>query len=114
MSIEDTRKVDTIGVEKKTGEVILTIADHLEWDDEQRHLLLLQDKINTYISFVESGELIQVYPDAQGRRVAISVVGKHKASPSAIRFFLKVKDTIEPKGISFRFEEFQQLKKRVE
>jgi len=112
MAVENARTVDAVGVDKKIGQVILTIADQLDWEDEQNHLVRLQDKINTYVSFIESGELIEAYPDARGRQAVISVVGKHKPTADAIRFFLHVKDVVEPIGIGFRFDEFEKLKSK--
>ena len=56
MSVEDDTVVDIIGIEKATGQVVLTISDHLAWDDD--HLRLLERKIATYINFVESGQLL--------------------------------------------------------
>lgn len=53
MSIEETEVIDFIGIDKEQGEVSLTISDHLEWDDN--HLFILQKKLNSYISFIESG-----------------------------------------------------------
>lgn len=47
MSIEDQDSVDVIGV-NESGIVVLTISDHLKWDDD--HLYLLQEKINTYLA----------------------------------------------------------------
>nr|WP_211171156.1 DUF6572 domain-containing protein [Bacillus sp. DNRA2] len=41
------------------------IADHLDWENELQHLKLLQDKINAYISFIESGQVYSVYHDAK-------------------------------------------------
>jgi hypothetical protein len=89
MTIESTAVVDFIGVNKDTGRVVLTIVDHLEWsrDIEERHLKLLQDKINTYLRFIESGELISEYPDAKKRDVEISLVFKHEMSESGRFFF---------------------------
>lgn len=42
MSIEQADVIDAIVVDKETGQVVLTISDHLEWGDD--HLLLLQEK----------------------------------------------------------------------
>jgi hypothetical protein len=42
MSIEQTDVVDFVGIDKKSGDALLTISDHLAWDqDEDEHLLLL-------------------------------------------------------------------------
>ncbi|WP_370590617.1 DUF6572 domain-containing protein, partial [Xylophilus sp. ASV27] len=55
MNVENTTIVDAVGTDKETDEVRLSIFDHLPWDTE--HLRLLQDKINVYLGFIESGEI---------------------------------------------------------
>ena len=87
MAVDNTRVVDAIGIEKEDREVILTIADQLDWEKEREHLNLLQDKINTYVSFIEGGELLEAYPDAKDRKAVINVIGKQEPTPDAIRFF---------------------------
>jgi len=56
MSITETKVVDIIAVpEWEPDNVVLVITDHLEWGDKAQqgeHLLLLQEKINTYIAFI--------------------------------------------------------------
>ena len=102
MSIEEVGVVDAIGVGKETGQVFLTISDHLEWSDE--HLLLLQEKLNLYISFVESGELLEVYPDSKGREVVISVVFKYPPDVRGEDVLSKVGSVIEQVGAKFVFQ----------
>ncbi len=65
MSILEKNKVDAIGKSKIENKVALMIADHLDWENELEHLILLQYKINTYISFIESGQVYDAYPDAK-------------------------------------------------
>lgn len=64
MSVENTQVIDLIGFEESTGKVILTIADHLPWDDSE-HLPLLQKKLISYLAFIESGEIYESYPRAR-------------------------------------------------
>ncbi|WP_261334802.1 DUF6572 domain-containing protein [Rhizobium leguminosarum] len=86
MSLDQTNVVDAIGVDDATGELVLTITDHLEWTgSDKEHLLLLQEKLNTYLGFVESGEMLETYPDAKGRAVLIDVVCKYLPSQHAQR-----------------------------
>ncbi len=102
MSIEQTDKVDAIAVEKVSGKVILTISDHLDWGDEQAHVLALQDKMNTYIRFIESGELVSVYPDADGRKPVVDVVTRLEIPRACVQFFERVRPTLESAGIELR------------
>lgn len=110
MSIEQTNVVDAIGVDNLSGEVILTISDHLEWvADSKEHLLLLQEKINTYLSFIESGELLESYPDANGRNVVINVVGKYLLNKEAENFLNQIKSIVSDGGMALRFEQLDVL-----
>jgi hypothetical protein len=74
MSIKQSDIIDIIGTERMTGEVVLTIGDHLDWSDSVAHQLLLQTKLNRYLAFVESGEILRSYPNAEGRRITFNVV----------------------------------------
>ncbi|MDC3954698.1 DUF6572 domain-containing protein [Polyangium jinanense] len=69
MTIEQSRVVDWLGIEKGTGHVRLTVIDDLDWVDERRHLLLLQEKLNTSLAFIESGEVFQRLAEDVGREV---------------------------------------------
>lgn len=108
MSIEQAEIVDGIGVDKKTGELNLIITDHLDWNENtHNHLMLLQEKINTYLSFVESGELLETYPDSKGRNVVVKVVGKYPLGDVGTKFFAQASSMIEDTGIRLRFELFK-------
>ena len=63
MSILDKNKIDGIGKSKTENKIALMIADHLDWENELQHLTLLQEKINDYISFIESGQIYNIYSD---------------------------------------------------
>jgi hypothetical protein len=101
MSVEQTDKVDFIGVDDATGDVALGISDHLEWADED-HLRILQDKINAYLRFVESGEILESYPDARGRHVTIELIARCEPDQKATRFLDRVRKTLEGAGLGFR------------
>lgn len=64
MSVENPNVIDIIHTDKDGGHVTLTVTDHLEWGDGE-HLLKLQDKLNKYLAFVESGEIFEKYPGAE-------------------------------------------------
>ncbi|HEV8239885.1 MAG TPA: DUF6572 domain-containing protein [Thermoanaerobaculia bacterium] len=93
MTVQQTGIVDWMGLERNTGHVILTIVDDLDWSDEQAHLLALQEKLNTYLSFAESGEVFQRLTQQVGRVVApdtpikMSVLTKYPLPLRAREFF---------------------------
>ena len=58
MSIEQTDQVDVMSVDGKAGDPVLTVSDHLEWTGTVWFQKILQAKLNKYLSFVESGEIL--------------------------------------------------------
>ncbi len=86
MSVEQNDVIDVIGVHQETGFLILTIADHLDWEDTDLHLELLQEKINLYFAAVETGGLLKLYPDAAGRTIVIDIVTQYPVSEVGAEF----------------------------
>ncbi len=54
MSITDKGVIDFISKDY-CNNTVLTISDDLNWDRGEEHLLLLRDKINSYLAAIESG-----------------------------------------------------------
>ena len=72
MSVVESEVVDGIGLsENETMKMLIT--DHLEWQDEYEHLSILQEKINAYIGFCESGQYKEVYTDTEVRHVIFEI-----------------------------------------
>jgi hypothetical protein len=108
VSVEQLDVVDVVSIDKKTGHVVLTISDHLDWSNTVEHQAMLQAKFNKYLAFVESGEILTRYPDAKGRPVAIKVVFKYKPDPEGWRFLSRAKEVIESACLSLRHEVFAE------
>lgn len=98
MPIDKSDKVDLLGIDKSTGVVRLTISDHLDWTHEFEHLQLLQDKLNSYLRFIESGEMYAALPETVGRSIEIAVVLNYEPSPTAELFLTKARTAIEVAG----------------
>ena len=107
MSVTDTSVVDAIGVDNETGQVILTLVDHLSWGD-LAHIEFLRAKLNAYLAFIEGGELLDSYPQSQGRRVAIQVVCKYAPDAVGVEFFHNSERTIRNAGSDFSWRVFEQ------
>ena len=48
-NIEKTDTIDGLAYEQDTSSLLLLLTDGMDWSDMNRHLLLLQEKLNTYI-----------------------------------------------------------------
>jgi hypothetical protein len=104
MSVENTNSIDFISVGKNSGVLNLTLVDPLDWSDEGRHLIQLQDKINIYLQFIESGELEKSYPDAVGRKRSINIVARFEPTEAGFRFLDLIRKLIEGAGFIFSYE----------
>ncbi|WP_199545403.1 DUF6572 domain-containing protein [Paraburkholderia kururiensis] len=105
MSICDLGVVDIIGVDPNEGVARLIISDHLEWINPiDEHLLLLQEKINGYLRFLEGGELEQHYPDSKGCGCEIEIAMKHEPSDEALRFVERARKIIQSAGFDLIYK----------
>lgn len=89
MSLENTGVIDAIGTDIRDGSVVMSIIDGYDWNDESAHLLALQDKLNSYFAFVESGQVFEEYPRAEGRNIRVDIVCKSPYPPSGLAFLDK-------------------------
>ena len=101
MTIEQLDVVDFILVEPE-GDTVLTVSDHLPWDDEKQHLLHLQEKLNAYVRFIQSGEIYEKWPDAKGKPILIEVVLKHPVPVASLWFFEKATAALMGAGYKFK------------
>jgi hypothetical protein len=101
MSINQTDTIDIISTSPE-GNVVLTISDHHPWD-ETWHLQLLQDKINAYLQFIESGQIVEDYPAAAEKEVIIEIALKYEPTDEATTFLRKVKEALTGVGIGFQW-----------
>ena len=99
MPVDNPEVIDAIGLLEAKGEVVLTIFDHLEWDDANEHLLILQEKINRYLVFIEGQELLEKYPAAAERQVRIDVCCQYGPSSNGERFMERARVVVEGAGV---------------
>ena len=107
MSIRKTKVVDWLGIEKGTGDIVLTLVDDEDWANEQEHLELLQEKLTSYLAFIESGEIYGRLAADLGRTntrtapIKVSILAKHPAPPRAHEFLKYAEQTFTGAGFSF-------------
>lgn len=77
MGLDNSEVVDAVGTDTGDGGVVLSIIDSWDWEDHLGHLRALQDKLNAYFGFVESGQVYEDYPDAAGKALRIDIVSRY-------------------------------------
>jgi hypothetical protein len=107
MAIDNLEIIDFVSIDRNDN-VVLTISDHLPWDNENTHLLILQNKLNVYLSAIESGDLLEKYPEAKGRQIIINVTAKYGPVKDANAFLGKARDFLNSLGYGFTFTHLLQ------
>lgn len=106
MSIKETDVIDMIGTSQQGDVVILTATDHFPWGSRE-HLLMLQEKLNSYLYFLQSEEFYDAYPEIKGKQAEISVVCKYPPDEEGTRFLGLCREAIEGSGFLFSYEVHQ-------
>jgi hypothetical protein len=76
MTVDERRVVDYVYLDRETSRVVLVIADHLTWEDEENHLRIVQEKLLDYIEAL-AGDELQMAQEHRDFAPAIEVVAKH-------------------------------------
>ncbi len=104
MALDKTEVVDIVATKPGASNALLLLVDDWEWDDEHGHLLALQEKLNTYIAYVEGGQLVRDYPTANGQDVAIQAKFLHLPPESVQAGFLsQAEQLLVNTGIEFEW-----------
>ncbi len=102
MSVVDRNVID-FGHEDN-DKVTICISDHIPWESEilRAHLEVLQDKVNDYLDYIESG---QIYEDfgGKGKTPSIKVVFCHKPTEEAVLFLNKIKEAVIDNAYTFEW-----------
>jgi hypothetical protein len=107
MSVDQTNVIDLIST-NASGEVVLTVSDHLDWSDSVRHQTILQEKLNAYLAFAESGQMLREYPDSAGRTVVFDVALKFEPDNKGVRFLKRAAEVVKSAGFRWSCELFSE------
>ncbi|WP_369902412.1 DUF6572 domain-containing protein [Bacillus manliponensis] len=105
MALYDVEQVDLISIDNENEEIVyLTIFDALDWEEEHEHALLLQEKINNYLAFIESGEVYETTPETVGKeKFVIQVYALHECNEYGKEFYDLVRDQLHGAGYGLQF-----------
>ncbi len=65
--------IDMIAQDTKRGEIVLRMDEPDPWDGSDERLLALQERFNTYVSFLLDGEMASEHPELAGKRARIEL-----------------------------------------
>ena len=103
MTIDEESKIDRIGTNNSEDIISLLISDHLEWTVKDK-LLMLQNKINAYLAYIESGEILKKYPQAKDCDIIIHLSSLHTPDVEGLDFLQLIKKVIVGAGFDFQWK----------
>ena len=104
MSVTDMNKIDAIGKSKTNDELDLLITDHLDWENEYEHLVILQDKINIYLGYIESKQFFVTHPNESVDGYVIEIVFKNGITERCFKFLETIGNQLKQYKIRIRIE----------
>ena len=104
MSIRDVDVIDYVYLEEG-GTPVLVVSDPLTWKppEDEDHLELLREKLNSQIAFVENGQLCSTYPPYSGGIVRVEVVARHALNEAAKEFYVIAEKVMRKSKIDLQF-----------
>jgi len=73
MTVQQHEVIDFVALDPQGGAVLLVMVESREWGEGGKLLPDLQEKMNTYYSYVTEGRLHQDFPQSTGRAVRIEL-----------------------------------------
>ncbi len=102
MSLENVNEIDKKEADL-AGNLILYIFDDMEWSSEEgkekKHLLMLQDKINTCLAYIQRGQYKEDYPKYNFRQAIIEIRFKYAFTEHCKRYLQMVQSQISEYAI---------------
>lgn len=104
MAIDDVKVIDGMGIDRERKAICLLLTDHFAWKDddslnEYDHLMLLQEKINAYISYLESKQYEEQYPGEAFDMAVIEIHFKYDITDNCEKFLNTVQSQVGQYGI---------------
>lgn len=99
MSVAEKDIVDGIALDEGRG-IRMLITDHIDWTQEYNHLLILQEKINSYIMFCENGQYKDLYKDNVIEYVVIEIHFLYEPTENVYIFLNQIPEIINGLDLS--------------
>lgn len=104
MSINEINVIDSVIESSESLESVLLITDHLDWNEPKKHMLVLQDKINAYIRFIESEQIYENFPNSKGKSLKIVVAAYYDLPEEGMVYYKNVNNFLSDNlNISIEF-----------
>lgn len=74
MALHQSDIIDALSEDEEAGVLVLSLLDEREWSDVPGHWDLLCTKLDRYLNFLASGEVLDHFPACEGGPFRIEIV----------------------------------------
>ena len=92
--LERTGMLDAFAHDTRDDVLVLAMFETRSWDQGDRQLFQLQEKLNAYVSFILDGEMGENFPHLTGKPVRIELRTSHEPSERALGFLGRARDQL--------------------
>ncbi len=104
MCMDDAKAIDKVTLDGANN-LVMVIKDNLPWDkgvckiEEKEHLMILQEKINICIEYINQKKHLKQFPDVDIKRAFIEIYFKYMYTEHCDRYLQLVHSQLEQYGI---------------
>ncbi|MFV0338986.1 MAG: DUF6572 domain-containing protein [Chthoniobacterales bacterium] len=98
--IQDPGTLDALTIDAHTGRVVVAMFEVRPWNLGDLQLFQLQEKLNSYASFIFDGEMHQLYPQTVDRAVEIQLRSIYEPSDEALLLLEQVREQLSFQDVS--------------
>lgn len=103
--VQNPKIIDLITTDSSTGEVVMKMIEFRSWKckKEELHgrLVQLQNKVDSYLSYILDGFFLQQYPQYKDKTIRIELESTEALEGEFIRFFEAAQTFSGSNGIQF-------------
>ena len=99
--------IDATSISDEQKRVILTIVDDISWDtsveEKKKHIKMIETKINNYLRYITSGQVLDNYPESVGYGVGIVIQCKYPITRKVQEIYAKIAEQFQQRDILFGY-----------
>ena len=94
--------IDLVAHDPKTDEAVLVMKESQTWDGSDDQLFQLQERFNTYVSFLLDGEFAEAHPELARKRARIELRCNQMPDGRAIDLLRQIRDQLAHQEIDLQ------------
>lgn len=99
--LENPGVLDAFAHDTRTDQLVLAMYEKRPWLGEGAQLLQLQEKLNAYLSFILDGEMLDAFPQFEGKPVVIQLRTVHEPDEKGSDLIRRVREQLAFQKIAF-------------